>query len=111
MNAVEMVAAFALGDIVTVAVTAPAGDPLRSVSDIVLHSMFFFFAFVMLTEPRTAPIGRVNRLAYGALVGVLFAPEVHVGGWYSTPEMALLIGNLFAAFTYLQRRRAVAAGA
>jgi Na+-transporting NADH:ubiquinone oxidoreductase subunit NqrB len=109
MNVAEMLAAFAAGDLLTVVVTSPAGDPLKSVSDIVLHSMFFFFAFVMLTEPRTAPMGRVNRLAYGALVGILFAPEIHLGSWYTTPEIALLAGNLFAAVTFWQRRRAVAA--
>ena len=107
MNAAEMVCAFAVTDLVTVAVTAPAGDPLRSVSDIVFRSMFFFFAFVMLTEPRTAPLGRANRIFYGALVGVLFAPEIHLGNWYTTPEIALPIGNAFAALTHVQRRRAV----
>jgi Na+-translocating ferredoxin:NAD+ oxidoreductase RnfD subunit len=62
----------------------------------------------MLTEPRTAPLGRGNRLIYGALVGVAFAPEVHLGAWYTTPELALLIGNAFAALTYVQRRREAA---
>ena len=108
MNAGEMLGAFAAASLLTVAVTAPAGDPFKSVSDIVLHSMFFFFAFVLLTEPRTAPIGRVNRLIYGGLVGFLFAPEIHLGPWYTTPEIALLAGNLFAAVTYWQRRRATA---
>jgi Na+-transporting NADH:ubiquinone oxidoreductase subunit NqrB len=108
MNATEMVAAFAGADLLTVALTSPTHDPAKSVSDIVLHSMFFFFAFVMLTEPRTAPLGRTPRLVYGVAVGVLFAPEIHLGSFYSTPEMALLAGNLFAAFTYVQRRRAVA---
>ena len=36
-----------------------------------LHSPFFFFAFVMLTEPLTAPQHRLPRIAYGALVGLL----------------------------------------
>jgi glycine betaine catabolism B len=104
MNVTEMLAGFAIADLLTVAITAPTGDPLKSVSDIALHSMFFFFAFVMLTEPRTAPIGRVNRIVYGALVGFLFAPEIHWGVWYTTPEVALLAGNLFAAASMWQRR-------
>jgi Na+-transporting NADH:ubiquinone oxidoreductase subunit NqrB len=107
MNVWEMAGAFAAADLLTVAITAPAGDPLHAMSDIVLRSMFFFFAFVMLTEPRTAPLGRANRIFYGALVGVLFAPEIHLGGWYTTPEIALLAGNAFAALSYVQRRRAV----
>ncbi len=109
MNVTEMVLAFAGADLLTVAFTSPIHDPLKSVSDIVLHSMFFFFAFVMLTEPRTAPLGRTQKLIYGALVGILFAPEIHLGPYYTTPEMALLAGNLFAAFTYVQRRRRIAA--
>lgn len=108
MNVTEMLGAFAAAALLTVAVTSPIANALKSVSDIALHSMFFFFAFVMLTEPRTAPLGRVNRLIYGALVGVLFAPEIHLGNWYTTPEIALVAGNLFAAFTSWQRRRAVA---
>jgi len=30
------------------------------------------------------------------LVGVLFAPQLHIGSFYTTPELAILIGNLFA---------------
>ncbi|HWY62324.1 MAG TPA: hypothetical protein VNW15_10535 [Rhizomicrobium sp.] len=108
MNAAEMLTGFAAAALLTVAMTSPTGNPVKSMSDIALHSMFFFFAFVLLTEPRTAPLGRVNRLVYGVAVGILFAPQIHVGAWYSTPEIALMAGNLFAAVTYWQRRRAVA---
>jgi Na+-transporting NADH:ubiquinone oxidoreductase subunit NqrB len=69
---------------------------------LVAHSMFFFFAFVMLTEPRTAPLGRWRRITYGGLIGVLFAPTSHVGSYYFTPEVALLAGNIFS---YLSNRR------
>jgi ferredoxin-NADP reductase len=34
--------------------------------------------------------------AVGALVGILFAPQVHLGSLYATPEIAILIGNLFS---------------
>ena len=50
----------------------------------------------MLTEPLTAPTTRWPRLAFAALVGFLFAPNVHIGSFYFTPEMALVIGNVFA---------------
>ena len=36
------------------------------------------------------------RLAFAALVGFLFAPNVHIGSFYFTPELALLVGNVFA---------------
>jgi Na+-transporting NADH:ubiquinone oxidoreductase subunit NqrB len=111
MNVTDMLAAFAAASLLTVAVTSPVGHPLQSMGDIALHSMFFFFGFVMLTEPKTAPMGRINRVIYGALVGILFAPEIHLGSWYTTPEIALLAGNLFSATTYWRRRRAIAATA
>jgi len=57
-----------------------------------------FFAFVMLTEPFTAPLATTRRVVYGALVGSLFAPFLHFGRVYFTPELALLAGN---AFSYL----------
>jgi ferredoxin-NADP reductase/Na+-translocating ferredoxin:NAD+ oxidoreductase RnfD subunit len=61
-----------------------------------LLSPLLFFGFVIVTEPLTAPPTRALRVAYGAIVGVLFTPQFHLGGWYTTPELAILIGNLFA---------------
>ncbi len=63
---------------------------------IFLYTPFFFFAFVMLTEPLTTPPTNGLRNLYGALVGVLFAPAFHLGSFYTTPELALLIGNVFS---------------
>ncbi len=60
------------------------------------YSPVLFFAFVMLTEPLTSPTTRWMRMFYGAIVGILFDPFVHVGTLYFTPEMALLIGNIFS---------------
>ena len=65
-------------------------------TQLLLQSPLFFFASIMLTEPRTAPATRNLRRWYGALVGVLFVPLVHVGPVYSTPEMALIVGNVFS---------------
>ena len=36
------------------------------------------------------------RLVFAALVGFLCAPDIHVGSFYLTPELAILVGNLFA---------------
>lgn len=102
----DMVGAFVLTALVTVlATTAPAqyGMALR---ETLISSPLFFFAFVMLTEPLTAPTMRWPRIAFGALVGFLFAPNVHIGSFYLTPEMALVIGNVFA-FVAGPRGRAV----
>jgi glycine betaine catabolism B len=73
-----------------------------SLSLMLLHSMFFFFVFVMLTEPRTAPLGRWRQLAYGAITGLLYFPDTHLGQYYFTPEGAILVGNIF---TFLSNRR------
>lgn len=59
-------------------------------------SPILFFAFVMLTEPLTTPPTRKLRIWYGAVTGLLFAPFIHLGSIYSTPELALLAGNIFS---------------
>lgn len=74
------------GDFLSVSIRALGNSPL------------FFFAFIMLTEPLTTPPAKNLRLAYGASVGFLFAPWLHIGQIYSTPELALLIGNIGSYF-------------
>lgn len=71
-------------------------DVVRLASQAFLDSPLFFFAFVMLTEPLTTPPTENLRMVYGALVGFFFAPQVHVGSFYFTPELALLLGNVFS---------------
>jgi ferredoxin-NADP reductase len=65
----------------------------QTLSQSLLYTPAFFFATVMLTEPLTAPGTRTLRVLYGVFIGFLFAPEVHFGSLYLTPELALLIGN------------------
>jgi Na+-transporting NADH:ubiquinone oxidoreductase subunit NqrB len=102
MRCYDLILSFATAVLVTVAVTARS-DVQTALGQVALHSMFLFFAFVMLTEPRTAPLGRTRRIATGILVGVLFAPEVHLGTFYFTPELALLVGNIFTALSSPRR--------
>lgn len=73
----------------------PAGSTLSAT---LLHSSLFFLGFVMLTEPATSPTTKYRRYIYAAVVGILFAPALHVGSIYSTPELALVVGNLVAFF-------------
>jgi glycine betaine catabolism B len=63
-----------------------------------IHYPTLFFAFIMLTEPLTSPPTENKQMAYGALVGLLFSPGVHVGSLYFTPELALVAGNIFSYF-------------
>ena len=61
-----------------------------------LTSPLLFFAFVMLTEPLTTPPTKTLQVFYGALVGFLTAPQIHLGSFYFTPELALVTGNVFS---------------
>ncbi len=71
-------------------------DPIQTIQRSLLYSPLLFLGFVMLTEPLTAPPVRKQRMIYGALIGFLFTPVVHFGTFYTTPELALLIGNLYS---------------
>jgi ferredoxin-NADP reductase len=57
-----------------------------------------FLGTIMLTEPATLPTRQKWQLIYASLVGVLFASELKLGPIYSSPEIALVIGNLFSWF-------------
>jgi len=92
----DLVGSFAIAAFITIIATSPSADYATSIIQTVLHSSFFFLAFVMLTEPLTTPPSRLLRIVYGALVGFLFAPNIHVGTFYLTPELALIIGNVFS---------------
>lgn len=61
-----------------------------------IDSSLFFFAFIMLTEPLTTPPTKNLRIIYGTLIGIMFAPQVHIGSIYFTPELALVVGNIFS---------------
>jgi ferredoxin-NADP reductase len=75
--------------------TTPARWP-AIVWRVVASTPLIFFATVMLTEPLTTPPTRRLRLGYGALTGVLYAPWVHIGAIFSTPELALVVSNIFS---------------
>ncbi|MBU6500613.1 MAG: RnfABCDGE type electron transport complex subunit D [Patescibacteria group bacterium] len=77
---------------------SPLSGPLDVMYKALVHAPIFFFAFVMITEPLTTPPTKITRILYGIFTGLLFAPAIHIGSIYSTPELALLCGN---AFSYL----------
>ncbi len=97
----DLVGSFALAAFATMGLTGTSGNYFTPIEQALLHAPLLFFAFVMLTEPLTTPPTRPARLVYGAFTGLLFAPSVHVGSLYSTPELALLVGN---ACSYLMSR-------
>jgi ferredoxin-NADP reductase/Na+-translocating ferredoxin:NAD+ oxidoreductase RnfD subunit len=69
---------------------------LTDLKQMLIGSPLFFFATIMLTEPLTAPPTKNLRRLYAALVGILFIPQAHIGTLYSTPELALVFGNVFS---------------
>ena len=92
---------FALGTILASrflysSVTPDIGSVVTILQKSLIDAPAFFFAFAMLTEPLTTPPKRSLRILYGAFVGIIFAPAMHLWGVYSTPEIALVIGNIFS---------------
>ncbi len=67
-----------------------------SIHDMVFSSSVFFLGFVMLTEPLTSPTTQKKQSIYAAIVGFLLPPQVHFFNWYTSPEISLVIGNLYS---------------
>ncbi|MEO6117148.1 MAG: oxidoreductase [Pseudolysinimonas sp.] len=68
-----------------------------------LSSPIVFFACFMLDEPLTLPPRRWQQVIEAVGVGLLFQLGFSFGTFSSTPEFALVVGNLFAFF-WGQRR-------
>jgi ferredoxin-NADP reductase len=80
------------------------GNLIGDMQKIIFLSPLFFFAFLILTEPLTTPPTHRSRVVYGILVGFLFSPQIHFGGFYITPELAILIGNFYSYLVSPKRR-------
>ena len=63
-----------------------------------------FFAGFMLSEPLTLPPRRWQQIVEAGIVGVLFGVAFHIGPISSSPQFALLVGNLLAFFAGQRRR-------
>jgi ferredoxin-NADP reductase len=75
---------------------------------VLVSTPLIFFTTVMLTEPLTSPPTSILRIPYGILTGILFAPAIHLGGIYSTPELSLVIGNIFSYFVSPKKKLTLA---
>jgi ferredoxin-NADP reductase len=95
--------AFLLGALVTTIIHDPSDILNMSMQNVVSWPLVFFGAY-MLTEPFTMPPHRKVQIIFGFAVGVLFIARYQFGPLYSTPELALLIGNLFAFAVSMKRR-------
>jgi glycine betaine catabolism B len=55
-----------------------------------------FFGTIMVPEPSTMPVRWRHQVVYACLVGSLFASQIHFGPFFTSPEVVLLIGNVYA---------------
>jgi len=92
----DTVGIYIVANLAATLATSPPGLYSMALKQAFLYSPLLFAGFAMLTEPLTAPPGKRSRMVYGAIVGTLSSPNVHIGALYLTPEMAFLVGNLFA---------------
>lgn len=92
----DLVLSFLAAAFVVISLHSLPESPWAVAQKIVLHTPIFFLAFIMLTEPLTTPPTRGWRIAYGALAGLLYGPFVHLGPLYSTPELTLVVSNVFS---------------
>lgn len=75
----------------------PTGSHIGpTLQHIILDTPMFFLGFVMLTEPLTSPSTKRLKTIYGAIVAALVPPQAHIFSYYTTPEFALVVGNLFS---------------
>lgn len=89
---------------------------LPNLIEVFLSWPIIFFGTIMLTEPLTLPPTKKLQVIYGSIVGVVFGSQFAIGPIYSTPELALLVGNIFSfvvsprlkLFLTLQERNKVA---
>lgn len=69
---------------------------LMVLDKVVLHTALFFFASIMITEPLTMPPTYSLQILYGIILGIVYSPDIHILSIYSTPELTLLVGNLYS---------------
>ncbi len=87
---------------VSVRLVVEGAGAADAVSTALVSYPILFLGGVMLTEPLTLPPRRWQQLVEAVVVGLLLAVSYHVGPLYSTPEAALVVGNLLA-FAWGQR--------
>lgn len=67
-----------------------------SLKSLLVSSPLIFFGTIMVVEPSTIPPRRRQQFTYALLVGGLSVSQWKLGALYATPELALVIGNLYS---------------
>ncbi len=70
--------------------------PFDILKEVLLSWPIVFFGTIMFTEPLTTPPTKKMQIFYAVLVGGLFGSQFSFWHLYSTPELALVIGNIFS---------------
>lgn len=81
---------------------------LDAISQAFLSFPLIFFATVMMTEPLTTPHRNNLRIIYAVIVGLFFGAQFEFGPIFSTPELALVIGNIFSFIVSPKQRLSLA---
>ncbi|MFT4245505.1 MAG: hypothetical protein QM571_03150 [Micrococcaceae bacterium] len=64
-----------------------------------------FLSGFMLDEPTTLPPRKNQQLGIAAILAIIVSLPFHIGWFYSSPEFALVVGNLVAfALAFKQRK-------
>lgn len=104
----EMVLSFLVVSLLTLSIQALVNN--QHIPQILALSIasgpLIFFATIMLTEPLTSPPRRRQQLLFGGLVGLMYGLNFQIGPLFSTPELALLIGNV-VSFTISNKQRLI----
>ncbi|KND47676.1 MAG: NAD-dependent oxidoreductase [Parcubacteria bacterium C7867-006] len=94
----QMFFAFVLASLVSILIFN-----FSSISDIVeilkitfISGPILFFGSIMLTEPLTTPPTKKLQIMYAVITGFMFGAQFEFGILYSTPGLALVIGNIFS---------------
>ncbi len=91
-----MFGVYALANLVVTLATSTPDMMGETLQQTLIYSPLLFAGMAMLTEPLTAPPAKWPSLVYGAITGILSSPSIHIGDFYFTPELAFLVGNVFA---------------
>jgi len=97
---VKMFLVFIVASIITILFFGilAGSDPVILLLETITSWPLIFFGTIMLTEPLTTPLTTALRWQYAILVGFLFGSTLRIGFLTITPEVALVLGNLFSFF-------------
>jgi len=77
-------------------ITLTGAAPLDAYSSVLLLFPIVFLAGFMLTEPLTLPPRRWQQWLTAGVVAVVFSVPFSAGPLYTSPELALVVGNIVA---------------